>query len=126
VIYKKYYLIIIQKKSFPKDHKVNFSKNTKKDYKNKMIICRSYKMDEDLSFELLQKHDGNLQKVLFDYYSKKSVPKDHKVNFSKKNFPKKMKSKKLKMITKQKEFFLNPIKLETKKLNNYLKNILEI
>jgi len=59
------------KKSFPKDHKVNFSKNTKKDYKNKMIICRSYKMDEDLSFELLQKHDGNLQKVLFDYYSKK-------------------------------------------------------
>jgi len=44
-------------------------------FKNQMMVCKSYEMDQELSLSLLKKHNGDLQKVLFDYYSKKILSK---------------------------------------------------
>jgi len=52
-----------------------------KDFSNKLIILKSYGFDEKKSYELLHKNDGNLQKVLDEYFLV-NKPKDFEISYS--------------------------------------------
>jgi len=72
-------------KSFPKIKKLIekkvISNKEEKSYPKQEIILKSYGFDEKKSSELLQKYEGNIQKVLFEYYSF-NKPKDLLINCS--------------------------------------------
>jgi len=84
-----YYLIEGEKQLIKKQVSLNNEEKPEKYYyelekkfRNKIIILKSYGMEKRLCLDLLEKHNGNLQKLLNDY----NLIKEGNIKSIKKNF----------------------------------------
>jgi len=61
------------------DEKEKYYYELEKKFKNKIIILKSYGMEKRVCLDLLEKHNGNLQKLLNDYNLLKEKKNERKV-----------------------------------------------